>query len=248
MIKTALITGSSQGIGRAIAIKLAMEGYTVFITYFRNKEKGERTIAEIKKKGGRCFLIKTNVCSEKSVKRTIEFIRKKTGHLNILVNNAGIEVPKTIEEVSLGEWNRVVDTKINGNFLCTKYAFPIMKNQENANLLIIVSSLGERPDYNYPAYSIGCAGTIAFMKMMAQQLGKFGIRTNAVAPGTTRTAIWDSMDGKNEAMWKKFAKNNPMSRISTPEDIANAVSMLINDKSLYLNGNIIYANGGSHLI
>jgi len=84
--------------------------------------------------------------------------------------------------------------------------------------------------------------------MMAQQLGKYNIRTNGVAPGTTKTALWDKMGGADSKMWSNFAKNNPMKRISTPQDIALAVSMLINDKSKYLNGNIIYINGGSHLI
>jgi len=248
MTKSALITGSSQGIGRAIAIKLAEEGYVVYITYFTNKDKGQDTLDKILKAKGQGYLIKMNVASEKSVRKTINFIKKRTGHLNILVNNAGIEIPKVIEQLTFNQWRKVIDTKINGNFLCTKYAIPLLKNQDNANLIVIVSSLGQRPDYNYPAYCVANSGTITFIKMMAQQLGKYNIRTNGVAPGTTKTALWDKMGGADSKMWSNFAKNNPMKRISTSQDIALAVSMLINDKSKYLNGNIIYINGGSHLI
>ena len=154
MTKSALITGSSQGIGRAIAIKLAEEGYVVYITYFTNKDKGQDTLDKILKAKGQGYLIKMNVASEKSVRKTINFIKKRTGHLNILVNNAGIEIPKVIEQLTFNQWRKVIDTKINGNFLCTKYAIPLLKNQDNANLIVIVSSLGQRPDYNYPAYCV----------------------------------------------------------------------------------------------
>ena len=245
--KTALVTGSSQGIGKVIAIKLAENGYITYVTYLNNKSKGENTIAEIAKKGKKAILVNLDVKSEKSVKKVFKKISTDYGHLNILVNNAGIEIPTSIEKLSFKEWKDVVETKINGNFLCTKYALPLMKNQVNPNLIIIVSAIGDRPDPDCPAYSVGTAGTIAFTKAMALYLGKYKIRTNAIGPGTTRTAMWDSMGGDNDEMWEGFAKNNPMGRVSKPEDIANAVLMVINDKSKFLNGNIIYMNGGSHL-
>lgn len=247
MKKVALVTGSSQGIGRAIATKLSVDGYITYITYLKNKSKGEKAIEEITRKGGEAVLVKLDVKSEESVKNLFEKLKKEHDKLNVLVNNAGIDIPKNIEAVSFKDWQDVVNTKINGNFLCTKYALPLLKNQDNANLIIIISSLGERPDPSYPAYSIGTAGTIAFTKAMALFLGKYRIRTNAIGPGTTRTAMWDDLGENSDNMWKTFAKNNPMGRVSMPEDIANAVLMVINDKSKLLNGNIIYMNGGSHL-
>lgn len=245
--KIALVTGSSQGIGKAIATELTTAGHTTYITYLKNKKKGEQTVEEIKKNGGKAILVKLDVKSENNVKEVFENISKEFGHLNILVNNAGIDISKDIEKLSFEEWNDVVDTKIDGNFLCIKYALPLMKHQDNANLIIIVSSVGDRPDPGYPAYCIGTAGTIAFTKAMALYLGKYGIRTNAISPGETRTSIWGTADGSNKELWKNFAKNNPMGRVSTSKDIANAVLMVINDKSKFLNGNIIYVNGGSHL-
>lgn len=247
MKKVALVTGSSQGIGKAIAKKLAENGYITYITYLKNKTLGELTVKEIIKKGGKGILVKLDVKSEEGVKTVFGKIKKEQGQLNVLVNNAGIDISKDIETASLKDWQDVVNTKIDGNFLCTKYALPLMKNQDNPNLIIIVSSLGERPDPDYPAYSIGTAGTIAFTKAMALYLGKYGIRTNAIGPGTTKTAMWDDLGENSDEMWRKFAKNNPMGRVSTPEDIANATLMVINDKSKLINGNIIYMDGGSHL-
>ena len=142
MKKVALVTGSSQGIGKGIALKLAENGYITFVTYLKNKLKGENAAKEITKKGGIAELVKLDVKSEESVKKVFEKITNDYGSLNVLVNNAGIEVAKSIESISFDEWKDVVDTKINGNFLCTKYAIPLMKNQENANLIGIVSAVG----------------------------------------------------------------------------------------------------------
>lgn len=245
--KIALVTGSSKGIGRAIATRLANEGYVVYITYRTDKTNGENAVQDIHNAGGTAHLVQLDVRSEEQVKAVFAQIKKDYGHLNVLVNNAGIESPGSIDKLSFDSWKLVTETKIHGNFLCSKYALPLLKNQDNANLIIIVSSLGNAPDYEYPAYCTGTAGTIAFTKMMAVQLGQYGIRTNGISPGTTRTPMWDTMGGDDDSMWKKFAESNPMGRVSTPEDISNAVMMIINDESKYLNGNFIFVNGGGHL-
>jgi NAD(P)-dependent dehydrogenase (short-subunit alcohol dehydrogenase family) len=247
-VKTALITGSSQGIGKAIAEKLAENGYTVYITYHTNEKLGRAVAKKIAENGGNARLLKLDVRSEKSVKSAFECIKNDFGHLNVLVNNAGVHVPKNIETLSFKEWSSVVETKINGNFLSVKHALPLMKGQDNANVIVIASALGERPIPEDPAYSVGTAGTIAFMKSMALYLGKYGIRTNAIAPGPTQTALWKKMGGNDQKLWDIFAKNNPLGRVTKTENIGQAVLMLIEDKSNFLNGNIIYMNGGSHLL
>ena len=245
--KIALVTGSSKGIGKAIAIRLAKEGYITYVTYRTDKKGGEKTVKEIEEFDGKAYLLQIDVRSEEQVKSAFEKIKNDYGHLNVLVNNAGIEIPKDIEKVSFDEWKTVTETKIHGVFLCTKYAIPLMKNQDNANIINIISSLGIKPIPEAPAYCVGNAGVIAFTKMMAIHLGKYGIRTNGISPGTTRTHMWDSMNGDDDKMWENFAKNNPMGRVSTPEDIASAVMMIINDESGYLNGNFIFVDGGAYL-
>jgi 3-oxoacyl-[acyl-carrier protein] reductase len=245
--KIALVTGSSKGIGRAITTRLATEGYIVYVTYLSDKSGGEDTVQDIESVGGKAHLVKLDVRSEEQVKAVFVQVKKDYGHLNVLVNNAGVESPGTIDKLSFEDWKLVTETKIHGNFLCTKYALPLLKNQDNANLIIINSPLGDAPDYDYPAYCTGAAGSITFTKMMAVGLAQYGIRTNSISPGTTRTPMWDSMGGDDDAMWDKFANGNPMGRVSTPEDIANSVMMLIDDKSMYLNGNFLFCNGGGHL-
>jgi len=245
--KIALVTGSSKGIRKAIAIKLAKYGYVVYITFKSDKRGGTQTQEEIKKVGGKSQLLELDVCSESSVKNTINNIGKEYGHLNVLINNAGIEKAKDIENITFSEWKAVVETATNGIFLCTKYAIPLLKYQENPNIIVISSALGERPDPDFPAYCVSKAAANAFTKAMALGLGKYGIRTNTILPGSTKTPLWDSLGGNNLETWNNFAKNNPMGRNPKSEDIANAVVMIINDQSNYLNGNFIYVNGGSHL-
>ncbi len=247
MKKIALVTWSSKWIGKEIVIRLAKEGYIVFVTYNSDKKGGRDVVIEIEKLGGEAYLICLDVCSEKSVKEAFDIIKKQYWYLNLLVNNAGIEIPKDIENVTFNEWKIVTWTKIDWTFLSTKYALPLLKNHKNTNIINIISSLWDRPNPKFPAYCIWTAWVIAFTKAMAVSLGKYWIRTNAISPGATLTPMWDSMWGNNQDMWSSFAENNPMWRVSTTKDIANAVIMIINDESEYLNGNFIYMNGWAHL-
>ncbi len=243
----ALVTGSSKGIGKAIVKKLAKEGYFVYITYCSDKLGGEKTLEEIETEGGRGHLVQLDVRSLESVQQVMTRIDADFHHLNVLVNNAATEIAKNIEDASFEEWHTVTQTKIDGAFLCTKYAIPLLKKADNANVIVISSYDGEKPQADYIGYCVGAAGVIAFTKAMATYLPQYGIRVNAVSPGTTRTPLWDKLGGEDEEMWKGFANNNPMKRIPTVEDVAEATFMLINDPTGYLNGNFLYVNGGSHL-
>ncbi|MCL4374649.1 SDR family oxidoreductase [Patescibacteria group bacterium] len=245
--KVALVTGASQGIGKGIAKELATNGYITYVTYLKNRDKGKETVKEIETAAGQAILVQLDVRSQESVKKAFDQIKQEQGRLNVLVNNAAIDILKSIETIAFQEWQDVVDTKINGNFLCTKYALPLMKNQDNPNVIIITSSLGDRPDTDDPSYCVGTAGTIAFVKSMALYLSRYGIRTNAISPGETRTGMWDNIEGVDDGFWKRTAKNNPMGKIATPKAIATATMMIINDKTRFLNGNFIYVNGGGHL-
>jgi len=238
MDKVALVTGSSKGIGKAIAKRLSKEGYFVYITYNTDKKGGESLVKEIGEK--KSSLVKLNVRDEAEVKATFKKVKKENYHLNVLVNNAGIEIPKRIEDLSLDEWNTVVETKINGAFLCTKYAVSLMKEQDNPNIINITSGLGSRPDPDYPAYCTGTAGLDALTTIFALDFSRYKIRTNAIAPGPTLTPMWDTMGGDDPKLWKKFAESNPLGRVSTPEDIAETVMIIINDKTKFLNGNTFF--------
>jgi 3-oxoacyl-[acyl-carrier protein] reductase len=246
-MKIALVTGSSKGIGRAIAIRLAKEGYFIVVTYKSDEKRGMETLDQVKKRSDG-MLIQLDVTEEESVRSLYQLVEKRFGKLDVLINNAGIERPFTIEECSVKDWNAVVDLKTIGLFLCTKYALPLLKAAETAHLINIVSALGKRPRYQFPAYSVGNAAAIAFTKMMALQLGQYGIRVNGIVPGSTRTALRDSFDGHDDEAWDKMAKANPLGRVAIPEDTANTIALVLTKDAEYLNGNIIYVNGGNHLM
>lgn len=245
--KVAIVTGSSKGIGQNIAVRLGYEGYYTFVTYFTDIKGGQKTVSEIIAKGGKAELVRLDVREEDSVRSLFEKIENEFHQLNVLVNNAVVDFPKPIEMATFEEWKAVTRTKIDGYFLCTKYALPLLKNAKKANLIFISSGDGERPNADYIGYSVGVAGTIALARGLAPAFGKYGIRTNLVSPGTILTHLWDDLGGDDPKMWEEFSNSNPMGRVPIADDVSNAVMMLINDPSEYLNGNTIYVNGGTHL-
>lgn len=244
--KVAVVTGSSKGLGKAIAIRLAVEGHFVFVTYHTDELGGCSTVDEIKKGGGQALLQKLDVSNENSVSQLMALIDNEFGHLDVLVNNACKDVSKGIEESSFDEWKLAIDTKLHGAWLSTKYALPLLKKSGNANVIMISSNADERPSPEILSYAIATGALNSFIKAMAIILPSYGIRVNAVMPGQVRTANWGDLE-KDDELWESFADSNPMKRNATPEDVADAVILLINDPHKFLNGNLLFVNGGNHL-
>jgi len=242
----AVVTGSSKGIGKAIAIRLAKEGYFVYVTYHTDEVGGHATVNEITKNGGGAILQKLDVTNEDSVSELMKLVEKQFGHLDVLVNNAAFSIDKKMEDSSFDEWKLAMDIKLHGAWLSTKYALPLLIKSENSNMIIISSNADEKPGPEVLSYAIATAATNSFVKAMAAHLPPYGIRVNAIMPGQVRTANWGPLE-KDDALWQKFADNNPMKRVATPEDVADAVMIFVNDPHKFLNGNLLYVNGGSHL-
>jgi NAD(P)-dependent dehydrogenase (short-subunit alcohol dehydrogenase family) len=246
--EAALVTGSSKGLGAAISRVLAERGYYVYITDHEDHTAAEQTADEIRSVGGQAEVLSLDVTSERSVLTAFAVIGRSDHRLAVLVNNAATEVARNIEEATLSEWTSVIATKLDGSWLCTKYALPMLKQARNPNIVFVTTGDSERPDPEYLAYSAATAGVIAMAKALARSLPRYGIRVNVVSPGPVRTPLWDSMRSNDDALWRDLAGRNPLGRVATPEDIAEAVWVLVNDPTRYLNGNVIYVNGGSHLI
>ncbi len=248
MDKSILITGSSNGIGAGIARYFGLKGYKVIVTYANNKSDGEKVCADIEASGTNASLYQLDVTNEESVKELARQVEEKFGKLDVLVNNAAVDWMTPIETCSFEDWQTITRTKLDGNFLCTKYFIPLLKKATNANLIIITSDLGDYPDENDIAYSVATAGTINFMKAMVKSLSKYGIRTNAISPGATKTnnKYWAQL-GNTQDLWDGLAKENPLGKLSSTEYIAKAAYMLVEDDTNYLNGNIIYVDGGGHI-
>lgn len=245
--KTILITGSSNGIGAGIALHFGKLGYNVAVTYRNDKKSGEKIVSEILKSGSNARLYKLDVMDEKNVAEVFSLVERDFNGLDILVNNAAVDWGMTFENCTFEDWKVITRTKIDGNFLCTKYALPLLKKSDNPNMIIIMSSMYTNIDPDDPAYCVGTAGTVTFMKCAAKALAKYKIRTNGIGAGETKTNLKYWKDNSTEDLWKELAKKNPLGRVGTPEDVASIAQMIVEDTTKFLNGNIIYINGGNHL-
>ncbi len=235
-MKTAVVTGSSRGIGRAIALQLARDGMNVVVNYREDKKGAEETVNEIKKLGKDAIAIAADISKPEEVKAMIKATASKFGGIDVLVNNAGINRKFSIDELSLEEWKEMIDINLNGAFYCSKEALSYLKQSKGC--IVNISSMNAIKGSTRNAhYGTSKAGLIGLTKSLARELAKFGIRVNAVAPGYVMT---DLIKGREE----ELAKDVPLGRIAKPEEIANVVSFLASDKASYITGEVICANGG----
>lgn len=241
-IKIALVVGSSRGIGRAIAIKLHGEGYRVVVTYCYDKTACEKVFKEIKNEG---LLMKLDGGNEENVKNAVKKFSEKFDLLDVLIVSGMHDRPHGFIETSYEDWKFVLNSKLDSSFLVPKYFYPLLKKSESPQIILNTSSVDEKPQIGALAYSVASAGVTNLMKAMAIELAPEGIRVNAVCPGTTRTDNWAGFGLEDDEMWEGFAKSNPMRRVPTPEDIADAVSYLVSDKAKYINGLFLYIDGGN---
>lgn len=240
--KVALVTGSSRGIGAGVAEYLAGRGYHVHATYL--KDKG---LIENRFKGNPNVTIhKLDVTDENGVKSIIEAVKKISGKLHLLVNNATVDYKAQIEEMDLQKWEETFDVRVKGTFLMTKYALPLLKLAKRSTIINITSSWAHETQPSFSAAASAEAAKMNFTKTCAVALAKYGVRVHSVNPGVTRTPLWDQW-GVDDEGWKEMAEANPLGRNCTPEDVAKVIFYLDSEEADYLNGEEIYVNGGNHL-
>lgn len=244
-MQVALVTGSSKGLGAAAARRFAAAGYHAVVTYLSDHGAGKAVVDDIVSSGGSATLHQLNVRSEDSVIALMSSLDSRHGRLDALVSSAATEIAKPVDEATLEEWHTVLLTKLDGAFLITKHAVPLLRKAENPSLTYITSIDGERPKGDYLAYQVGTAGLIAMTKANAVYLTrKYGIRVNAVSPGPVRTSLWDPLGGENEQMWQRFEQSSPVGRIATVDDVADACLYLAEDRRRFLNGVFLAVDGG----
>lgn len=241
--KVALVTGSAQGIGRAIARLLAENGADVVISDI-NLEKAEETANEIQKMGRRSLAIKANVADHGDVERMIETIIEQFGRIDILVNNAGITRDRLIVRMTEEDWDAVLDVNLKGTFNCTKAALRYMAKQKSGKIVSIASVSGEMGNPGQANYAASKAGVIGFTKTIAREYASRGINVNAVAPGFIQTAMTDAIPEKAKETLKQMI---PMERLGQPEDVAQAVLFLVSERSSYITGQVLNVNGGIYM-
>lgn len=238
--KVALVTGSAQGIGKAIALVLAKAGADVVISDI-NLELAEATSKEIQALGVKSLAVKLNVADAEESEKVIKDIAVQMGKLDILVNNAGITKDTLLIRMTAEQWKAVIDINLTGVFNCTKAAATIMMKQRSGKIVNIASIVGEMGNAGQANYSASKGGVIALTKTVARELASRNVLVNAVAPGFIETAMTDKL---SEEVKKAMLAQVPLAKMGSPEDVAQAVLFLSSPESDYITGQVINVNGG----
>jgi NAD(P)-dependent dehydrogenase (short-subunit alcohol dehydrogenase family) len=241
--KTALVTGASRGIGRAIAIELAREGAKVAINYTNSDAKAKEVAEEIGNLGGTGILYKADVANPKEVRAMVSAVADEFKHLDILVNNAGITRDCLLSRMTDEQWIQVIRTNLCGCFYCTSAVIPIMNAQSYGRIVNVSSINGQVPAMGQANYSASKGGIIAFTRTAALELVNFGITVNAVCPGYTET---DMVEAVPEALQTIIKSKIPMRRFGNAEEIARTVLFLVADGD-FITGQQINVNGGAFM-
>jgi 3-oxoacyl-[acyl-carrier protein] reductase len=238
--RVAFVTGASQGIGRACALKLATEGATVAVAA-RNQDKLNELVNEITAGGGKAAAFALDVTDEEQVKSAIKAALAQLGKIDILVNNAGITRDQLILRMKRADWDAVLQTNLTSAYLCTQQVTSSMLKQRWGRIINITSVFGQMGQAGQANYSASKAGLIGLTMAIARELGSRNITCNAVAPGFIETAMTEALgdDFKQSA-----AKQIPLGRVGSPADVAAAVAFLASDEASYITGHVLNVNGG----
>ena len=240
-MKTVLITGSSRGIGAAIARRLNDE-YKIIINYNKSKDKAFALMEELRETNPNVIAIKANVSDESEVENMFSIAEKNFGHVDILINNAGISHFSLIQDINFGTWKDVINTNLNSVFLNSKRAIPNMISKQYGVIINMSSIWGEIGASMETLYSASKGAINTFTKAMAKELAPSGIRVNAIAPGIVDTDMMRNDFSESELLDLK--KEVDTNRFAKPEEIAGLVRYLISDEASYITGDIIHINGG----
>ncbi len=240
-MKTVLVTGSSRGIGRHIALKFASEGYNVVINYEKNDEAAIKTKKDVEAFGVNALLIKADVSDESKVEQMINDARVYFGNIDIVINNAGIAYRKLFNDVTSEEWNRIFDVNVNGVYNVCKYTIPKMIENKAGVIVNIASIWGIVGGSMETHYSATKGAVIALSKALAKELAPSNIRVNVVAPGAIDT---DMLKDLTRGEIEELKAITPLGEIGKASDIASLVYYLITNEAKFITGQIISPNGG----
>jgi len=243
--KTAIVTGSSRGVGRATALRLAEGGANVVVNYLQNHAEADETVRLCKEKGVDAVAVQADVGEFLQAKEIANAALEKFGRIDLLVLNAGVWEGAPIEEMSEELWNKVINTNLKAAWAVSKACVPAMKKQESGAIVMVSSTSGQRGEANYSNYSASKGGQISFTKALATELAP-KIRVNAVAPGWIETAMVRPVF--EDVSYKESVLNSiPLHRMATTDDVALSICFLLSDWSRHITGEILNINGGAVL-
>jgi NAD(P)-dependent dehydrogenase (short-subunit alcohol dehydrogenase family) len=238
--KFALVTGSSKGVGKGIALELARAGCDVAVNYNRDETGAHATVDEIVRLGRRAIAVAADVSQSAQVEKMLQETLQAFGRLDILVNNAGIQTWKSLLDLTEAEWDRVLATNLKGSFLCTQQAARHMQAKGGA-IINIGSGCNKWPFLNLVDYTASKGGLEMFTKVAAVELGPKGIRVNCVAPGAIEIERTKQELPDYAGMWSRLT---PLGRIGTPRDVGLAVVFLASEAASFITGQTIWVDGG----
>jgi glucose 1-dehydrogenase len=252
--QTALVTGANSGIGKAVAIALGEAGANVVINYVVHPEQAEDVAQAVRAAGAKAVTLQADVSKEAEVQAVFQKAVAEFGRLDIMVNNAGLQQDSPFHEMTLAQWQKVIDVNLTGQFLCAREAVRLFKKQGvnpaiscAAGKILCMSSVHEViPWAGHVNYAASKGGVMMMMKSISQEVAQDRIRVNAIAPGAIRTPIntqaWTTPQAYNDLM-----KLVPYKRIGEPEEIGRAAVWLVSDYSDYVNGTTLFVDGGMTL-
>ncbi len=244
--KNAIVSGGSQGIGKAISLDFAREGCNVCLLYRSHKDEAKEIESQIREMGRKAIALKCDISSFDQAKNVVDTALKEFGRIDILVNNAGMNMDGVSWKMTEEQWDRVIAVNLKGYFNFTRHVAPLFKEQKYGKIINVTSINGLRGKFGQSNYSASKAGIIGYTKAVAKELGAFGINVNAVAPGLIETAMLKQSPARDKIIG--MAMNEiVLKRVGEPEDVAYMASFLASDKAKHVTGEVIKVDGGQYI-
>jgi acetoacetyl-CoA reductase len=239
-----VVTGAGRGIGRAIALELGQGGAKIVVNYARSKESAEELVRWLREHGSpQAVAIRADVSDAAQAASLIEEAVRHLGSIDVLVNNAGINIDRSLKNLSVEDWNTVLQMDLNSYFYTVKAALPYFTGQKSGKIINISSFVGQAGNFGQANYSAAKAGIIGFTKTAALELARSNVTVNAICPGFIETEMYSSVPDKvKEAILQRI----PLGRVGTPQEVARAVRYLIVDGD-YITGQTLNINGGIYM-
>lgn len=238
--RVAVITGGGSGLGESAAKLFAAEGAKVVIADI-NVEAGEGVVQALQDSGTEALFVKTDVSSATDARNLMDAAVARFGRIDILINNAGVQVEKAVPETTEEDWDFVLGVNLKGPFLCSKYAIRQMRKQKSGNIVCISSLSGVVSNAEQASYNASKHGLIGLAKCMAHDHALEGIRVNTVCPGSMNTPM---LDGVPEEHLAPYRKSNLLERFADPPEVANCILFLVSDDASFVTGSVLVADGG----
>jgi 3-oxoacyl-[acyl-carrier protein] reductase len=242
--KVALVTGGSMGIGTAMSLNLAENGADVALTFRRHEEEAKAVVEKIKGLGRRAKAYKVDVSEFEAVQALVQKVLDEFDHLEILINNAGMNWDGVVWKMTEEQWDKVIDVDLKGTFNFIRAVAPTFKEQKYGKIINITSINGLRGKFGQSNYSAAKAGTIGLTKTVAREMGKYNVNVNSVAPGMILTDMFKDLPDEFK---QKAADETVFNRLGEPGDVAHIVTFLCSDKSRHITGEVIKVDGGQYI-